>query len=316
MLYIHSDKIDTLAGEWYTLLAAFLKARNYKRKMIRAISFSKLSIKDKAIAKGLIECYYIHLKEYALADEQELLFRHSLYQQTILGKHKSRYKKIHKKLATIFYNLYTEFTKYKPEKLDHPIAYHFFYALNIRTCPYCNRNYTFTIYDKIGKKTHPEYDHFYDKASNPLLAVSFFNLIPSCHVCNHVKHNDSIRINPYFHGFKGKFKVSDDGIFRGFQTKSKAEELDYKTFGLDQLYQLHDDYVQELIEKARIYRGPMMDALSSTFQTPDYTPKDVFNFVWGKNLDTANHINRPLSKLTRDILEELDIPVDDIDNNV
>ena len=89
---------------------------------------------------------------------------------------------------------------------NHDIAYYFFKKLNIRTCPYCNRNYTFT-YLKENGKARPEYDHFYGRANCPLLAVSFFNLVPSCHDCNHTKLTKPLGINPYFEGFTSKFKV-------------------------------------------------------------------------------------------------------------
>lgn len=131
-----------------------------------------------------------------------------------------------------------------------------------------------------------------------------------------------VTINPYFKGFNSKLIAvrresgmpliaqrlnEDEHLIIKFDNPSDDELQNIQKLGLDKLYQMHEDYVRELAEKARIYRGPMMDALASTFQIPDYTPKDVFNFVWGKNLDTANHINRPLSKLTRDILDQLNI---------
>ena len=59
--------------------------------------------------------------------------------------------------------------------------------LNIRTCLYCNRNYTLTVTKGKRKKdkiTRPEFDHFFDKGQNPLLALSIQNLIPSCKICN------------------------------------------------------------------------------------------------------------------------------------
>src|SRR5690606_37151236 len=48
--------------------------------------------------------------------------------------------------------------------------------LNVKTCPYCNRQYTFTI-EKGTKNIRPEFDHFHSKSEFPYLALSFYNLI-------------------------------------------------------------------------------------------------------------------------------------------
>ena len=56
--------------------------------------------------------------------------------------------------------------------------------LGIKVCPYCNRSYIHTL------KHHgvrPQYDHFFSKIKYPYLAVSLYNLIPSCSICNQAK---------------------------------------------------------------------------------------------------------------------------------
>ena len=341
MIYIHTNKIDTIAQTWLILLKRYIEQNNYRQTMLDAIDGSSLSHEDKVIANLVVNRYYAHLDDYILAYKGTATLINNSYKYSI-GRSISKkrvHKDLHEKLRALFSDLYDKFTKSEPlfdltneeEKKEsetyknHDIAYYFFKKLNIRTCPYCNRNYTFTYLEDNGK-ARPEYDHFYGQANCPLLVVSFYNLVPSCHDCNHTKLTKPLGINPYFEGFTSKFKVKyadsklpllleeeikQENLSIEFDKPSQDEKLNNMYLGLDHLYQMHDDYVMEMIEKARIYRGPMMDALSSTFQTPDYTPKDVFNFVWGKNLDTANHINRPLSKLTRDILEQLDIHVDD-----
>lgn len=63
-------------------------------------------------------------------------------------------------------------------------AYWLMEQLNVRTCPYCNRNYTtFTA----TKKMRPDFDHYYPQSIFPYFALSFFNLIPSCSFCNRKK---------------------------------------------------------------------------------------------------------------------------------
>ena len=65
--------------------------------------------------------------------------------------------------------------------------------LNPRTCYYCNIDYINVYEKKEIKKDGKEkvvfsnkftLDHFIDKGRYPYLALSIFNLIPSCSVCN------------------------------------------------------------------------------------------------------------------------------------
>ena len=53
--------------------------------------------------------------------------------------------------------------------------------LNLSTCVYCNRQYITPVKDV---KLRPALDHFYPKSVYPILALCFFNLIPSCDICN------------------------------------------------------------------------------------------------------------------------------------
>ncbi len=81
----------------------------------------------------------------------------------------------------------------------------------VNFCPYCNdRKVEFkkTLQGRIIN-SH-ELDHFFDKASHPLLACSFFNLIPSDTNCNRtnkgtIHFTDEFHLNPYARGFKKDF---------------------------------------------------------------------------------------------------------------
>ena len=68
-------------------------------------------------------------------------------------------------------------------------------ALGIRTCPYCNRGY---IGVSKGRLLGVQLDHFYNRNKYPFLAVSLYNLVPCCGVCNLIKR-DAVKeiISPY-----------------------------------------------------------------------------------------------------------------------
>ncbi|MBD5434845.1 MAG: hypothetical protein HDR35_11215 [Treponema sp.] len=81
-------------------------------------------------------------------------------------------------------------------------AYQLCEKLGVDVCPYCNRQYIFTVTGRKRKIARPEMDHFYNKSDYPYLSCSLYNLIPSCHICNHVKSDniDEI-IYPYEEAF-------------------------------------------------------------------------------------------------------------------
>jgi hypothetical protein len=90
----------------------------------------------------------------------------------------------------------------------------FFRTYNfVKYCPYCNYVKVIHYNTKSGKRvaTSHELDHFFDKATYPLLCYSFFNLIPSDTTCNKTnKHDtqfsDKFHLNPYSEGFGSSIK--------------------------------------------------------------------------------------------------------------
>ncbi|WP_395407894.1 hypothetical protein ACHMW6_15085 [Pseudoduganella sp. UC29_106] len=89
------------------------------------------------------------------------------------------------------------------------------------TCPYCNYN-KLDLVPNLGTKAvdddtvaYLDMDHFFSKARNPFFAISFFNLIPSCHSCNSTDKGVKVfsiesQIHPYFDSFDDyyRFRVS------------------------------------------------------------------------------------------------------------
>ena len=67
-------------------------------------------------------------------------------------------------------------------------AYHFVRMLGVHYCPYCNAETVgaavLRCKDGRVKLHHSELDHFLPKSRYPVLALSLYNLIPSCTRCN------------------------------------------------------------------------------------------------------------------------------------
>ena len=203
--------------------------------------------------------------------------------------------------------------QYKTMRSEH--GYWLLKELDIKVCPYCNRQYTFTIEDE---KISPELDHFLPKSQYPYLALSFYNLMPACAVCNHTKSEQTIDKHPYFDGF------NDDYRFKIKTKKGREDSLDWalekdievdftdtneniKVFALKDLYNEHIDYVEEIIDKAQAYHYGYYNSLIDSYKGLGKQPEEIDRFVWGNYLENAKHEKRPLSKLTKDVLEQLKI---------
>jgi uncharacterized protein (TIGR02646 family) len=206
-------------------------------------------------------------------------------------------------------------------------AYELIEKLNISTCLYCNRN---TIYNlKNSQKRTSELDHFYPRSKYPFFAISFYNLIPSCKVCNKIKlDNDSKEyINPYDNRFdmnknmKFGLKIKDVTFYykkNGFELKMKnlatnpSEKKRIKNniddFELKDLYGNHKDIVLELIQKEIIYNESYMAELMQNYEgTLFKNEEDILRLITCGYVDDKDLHKRPLSKLIKDISEELEL---------
>ena len=154
----------------------------------------------------------------------------------------------------------------------HSKIYFFLQALGIDVCPYCNRQYITTV-GSGKRRTRPQLDHFKNKNKYPFLALSINNLVPSCGVCNLMKHeNDSQILYPYEDEMGDLYIFSTDSpekkitsILTGatcapedFIVKLEKKDPDENSlvadqaaksiseFALQDLYQSHKNYITDL----------------------------------------------------------------------
>ena len=224
-----------------------------------------------------------------------------------------------------------DYYEYKGEKYN---AYFLCKELNINVCPYCNKNYIVTISDiKNDIFTRPTLDHFFAKAEYPFLALSLYNLIPSCHICNsHIKkskpfHIDT-HIHPYFDDFNKIKKFTIDKNLLSLLNKSDKFNIVFenkegitaseeskadnhiKDFALETLYNNHRDKVLELIDISRAYNEASFENLINEFAKSTQIFKDtndVKRLMLCHHVEDKNIDKRPLNKLIKDISEELGI---------
>lgn len=345
MIDLNSSRtnIHDVAEKWKTMLSSFLFSSRKKKlfvksgtkmisshdtyyeKMLGIVNYyyrrKKLCAKERDWIKNELDYFKQNFNAIILAEENDLSHYAEKYNEHIKDK---KGDVVHL-FCRLMISLYENFKGYKDTELGISYSHKFFNLLNIRTCPYCNRQYTFTL-DTKKAKTAPEYDHFYDKSDYPLLAVSFYNLVPSCHTCNHMKGTKkSVKVNPYFGSFESSFMLVDKtkkpltkaeilkhgggtlALLKADGSESLVDKGNIDCFGLEGLYALHDDYVSDLIAKVVAYNPTIEQALVSAFQGAGHSPQHVYDFVWGKYLEETQYEKRPLSKLTKEILEQLGI---------
>ncbi len=230
-----------------------------------------------------------------------------------------------KKLLSL-HNVYNNFSKNWNYKIIN--------TLNIQTCLYCNREgiLTFTNQDK-SIQTTAEIDHFYPRSLYPFLSISFFNLIPSCKTCNSkfkgdldtsildkeilYPYKDDLNKKAKFtHFFNNPTKDTNHySIFSKERISLKLQAIkddDLKTsntistFRLNYLYDEHKDIVLELIQKAEIYNDSYVNELYNNYEgTLFKNREDLLRLITCGYVNDEDLNKRPLSKLTKDISEEL-----------
>lgn len=197
------------------------------------------------------------------------------------------------------------------EKLKHKAE--FYAALDVKVCPYCNRILIDPIDEGAGKKTVVgELDHFYCKSKYPYFAVSLYNLVPSCGICNGKSRKGekdlfgTVFENPYL-------LPDNNGMVFGFKPTGKSAisyEDSYKRYHIKYTFAPNANlkYNFDILKLKRIYSGIYyrekvfkIESLVRDFCNQTYVDSQVEKFA-----DMGININ--FSSLIRERLEVSDNP--------
>lgn len=298
---LFSTKFDSKNGK--TVKEKFDELKNeYPYNVI----FFDISFKDIIFVKSeSIKCLINKI-------ELRIIEQSKVEQKTI--EHKKRYiYEVKEKLKEVF--------KYE-NKFQSPISKFFEKNFQTRTCYFCNIHFVNKY--KIDEENYQNeftLDHYYNKATFPYLALSLYNLIPSCYTCNSkLKKNEEFNnlapsSQKYDFHQKVKFKLFLDDSCKNLQVKSKNDidislkenytnEYDkyIEIFKLNERYKAHKDIVFEMIQKAELYPESRLKELQDLTGIPfQQIKKDLFNLI-DENEDLSK---KPFSKLIKDISEEL-----------
>ena len=208
---------------------------------------------------------------------------------------------------------------YDPKFQPH-ISKFFEEQVEVHVCYFCNIEYInkFTTHDERVKNGFT-LDHFISKADYPYLALSLYNLVPSCYTCNSPKVKGIKEVKTFsptsssfdFHE-KVKFKtfmqnenlqIERDKDFALLLKEDFSEVYDeyIKVFELDGRYAYHKNKVVEMINKRKEYPESRIKELALLSQK---TEEEVKQDLFGEYLNEELH-KRPLGKLISDIAQEL-----------
>lgn len=204
-------------------------------------------------------------------------------------------------------------------------TYHFYNAYNlaenldIPTCPYCNRIYTKTVITP-SKITRPTFDHWFPKSKHPLLAISFYNLVPSCNICNSGKSDDTFGLYSHFHPY---YKSSDPSLqlsynfsfdyvdYSTFKFKiinnNVFSENSTKAFKLEDIYKMHEDEIVDLRQIRDVYSIDYLEMVKKKILLNNISDEEMYRLAFGTYIEEDKFDRRPLSKMKKDILKELNI---------
>lgn len=207
-----------------------------------------------------------------------------------------------------------------------------FDTAKVRTCPYCNRNFIQMVeidvksevngIDGEKKEREKQYksffelDHFLDKDSYPMFAVSLYNLIPVCPSCNRVKSTQKFDYYPYrftnrsddlkFHYIiKGVDFLKDESLIE-IVLENRSPEIVKSIDGLylKKLYESHKDLVQEIVGKVRFFGEDYLKSVCRQFPELFSNEEEAYRILYGNYYEAVDFPKRPLAKFTRDIYED------------
>jgi hypothetical protein len=207
------------------------------------------------------------------------------------------------------------------------VSYELAKRLNRNTCTYCNRLYANTVVkdkksgrlNNQGRIIRPQFDHWFNHAAYPILSLSFYNLIPSCGVCNSSIKGDKpfsldTHVHPYIKEINEEFSfkycyetIDEPEVKIDVRTGSKMERT-LTDLRIEEVYNSHSNLeLRDILYLKKKYSTDYLDMLMNLFlKDLGVSKEETYRLVFGiEYLEEVFH-KRPFSKFKKDILDELE----------
>lgn len=213
-------------------------------------------------------------------------------------------------------------------KQNKKMSYALAHLMEVNTCTYCNRQYTLTVddVDKNGSVVEhlirPEFDHWFSQKDYPDLALSYYNLIPACHICNsNLKRDKETKLDEHIHpyidersGFRFSYVPTSDGYAVDVVREDGIDDNFYKKvkntlemFKIPQIYGAHSKLeLKELLELAATNHPDYISTLVNEVMAKlGVREEDAYRMLFGIEIMEENYLKRPMSKFKSDIIKKI-----------
>lgn len=189
-------------------------------------------------------------------------------------------------------------------------------SLNTVVCPYCNRNFINSRNDNLGAQM----DHFYNKDKYPIFAVSLYNFIPVCGVCNNLKRTTDFQVYPFIE-YTEEYDVSFNYRLKSLEdievtlSTNKERKKDLETLKLKEAYAIHSLDIKNMLEREQRYSETYRKELRQLLKGQENFVNDEFRLsladdeidrmIYGDSVFEEDVRNIPLGKFRKDIYNEI-----------
>lgn len=222
------------------------------------------------------------------------------------------------------------------EMVDSKTKYEIVKDLGMQVCPYCNRQYINSFLDEDEMRTMADIDHFYYKARFPLFALSLYNFVPSCKVCNSLFKLQSNLDIPYpydeGYGMDARFVLQNDDLegeeqfddlnnlfgwnkngklrleFNDDDENIDAIKREAKLFRIEAVYDVHSDFAVQLRYKKKMIETKMLRWIIDSILGNDVSEDEKLEklelakyLLYGIDIENINLKTDVLGKLIQDI---------------
>lgn len=208
------------------------------------------------------------------------------------------------------------------------MGYALAHLMDVNTCTYCNRQYTLTVDDVdengsvVDHLIRPEFDHWFSQKDYPDLALSYYNLIPACHICNsNLKRDKETKLDEHIHpyinertGFKFSYVPTSDGYAVDVVREDGIDDNYYKKvkntlemFKIPQIYGAHSKLeLKELLELATTNHPDYISTLVNEVMAKlGVREEDAYRMLFGIEIMEENYLKRPMSKFKSDVINKI-----------
>lgn len=191
--------------------------------------------------------------------------------------------------------------------------------MGLKTCVYCNAIPTMSNNGEVFYQM----DHYLPQSLYPFLGTCFYNLQPSCGVCNDYKktqdcdfglyvnseqHKDlsPFRFVPKIESLDGPYPRCEEILFRGKGANvTKESQAHEEMFHINNLYAGYKDEVSALYADAYKMNPTMVEVNAECWGIPA-TRKDVLAYMSDHlSLEEKDVHKKTLTKLKQDTIKQL-----------